>query len=184
MTTAELHPDMTMGALLEAFPGARRVLFREYHIGGCSSCGFGMEETLRQVCKRNEGAAVEEVLDRLRQGAEEDERYLMEPRDLKDALSAAGAILLDIRTREEFDAVHIEGAERFTQEVLQEAVSSWRRDRPVIIVDHTGNHSLDAAAYFTGHGFTNVRAVRGGIDAYSEQVDPSLPRYTLELEES
>ena len=42
-------PEMTMGRLLEIFPGAQRALFRGYHIGGCSSCGFGAEETLAQV---------------------------------------------------------------------------------------------------------------------------------------
>ena len=39
---------------------------------------------------------------------------------------------------------------------------------------------MDAAAYFQGHGFTNVKSLRGGIDAYSAEVDSSLPRYRLE----
>ena len=39
---------------------------------------------------------------------------------------------------------------------------------------------MDAAAYFAGHGFTNVRALGGGIDAWSVEIDPALPRYELE----
>jgi rhodanese-related sulfurtransferase len=39
---------------------------------------------------------------------------------------------------------------------------------------------MDAAAYFAGHGFTNVRALRGGVDAWSREVDPKVPRYELE----
>ena len=39
---------------------------------------------------------------------------------------------------------------------------------------------MDAAAYFAGHGFENVRALQGGIDAWSQEVDPNLPRYELE----
>jgi rhodanese-related sulfurtransferase len=39
---------------------------------------------------------------------------------------------------------------------------------------------MDAAAYFLGHGFPNVKSLRGGIDAWSVEVDPSLPRYHLE----
>jgi len=35
-----------MSAVLENFPGAQRALFRRYHIGGCSSCGFSPDETL------------------------------------------------------------------------------------------------------------------------------------------
>jgi rhodanese-related sulfurtransferase len=41
--------------------------------------------------------------------------------------------------------------------------------------------SLDAAAYFTGQGFSNVRCLRGGIDAWSREIDAKIPRYRLEL---
>ena len=37
-----------MAELLEAYPGAQRALFRNYHIGGCSSCGFRPDETLAE----------------------------------------------------------------------------------------------------------------------------------------
>ena len=47
-------------------------------------------------------------------------------------------------------------------------------------VDHQGARSMDACAYFAGHGLENVRALRGGIDAWSQEVDPKLPRYDLE----
>jgi rhodanese-related sulfurtransferase len=39
---------------------------------------------------------------------------------------------------------------------------------------------MDAAAYFQGHNFSNVKRLRGGIDAWSVEVDPQLPRYHLE----
>ena len=52
----------------------------------------------------------------------------------------------------------------------------------IILIDHTGGRVLDAAAYFAGHGFTAVKGLKGGIDAYSSQADPSLPRYTTEAE--
>ena len=55
-----------------------------------------------------------------------------------------------------------------------------REDGLIALIDHQGARSLDAAAYFAGHGFKNVRALLGGIDAWSQQVDPELPRYTLE----
>jgi hypothetical protein len=42
------------------------------------------------------------------------------------------------------------------------------------------NGSPDAAAYFFGQGFANARALAGGIDAWSERIDPDLPRYSLE----
>jgi rhodanese-related sulfurtransferase len=48
-----------------------------------------------------------------------------------------------------------------------------------VIVDHQGNKSLDAAAYYLGHGMPNVHALRGGIDAWSLEVDSAVRRYTL-----
>jgi rhodanese-related sulfurtransferase len=47
-------------------------------------------------------------------------------------------------------------------------------------VDHQGLRAMDAAAYFLGHGFAQARALRGGIDAWSQEVDALVPRYHLE----
>ena len=182
MTTAEtLDPRITMSALLERYPGAQRALFRRYHIGGCASCGFQPTETLAEVCARNENLAVEEVLAHILTSHEEDGKILIAPADLAAALKAdPQAKLIDIRTREEFDAVHVEGAVFFSQELMQEILARWDRAALLAIIDHTGARSMDAAAYFAGHGFGNVRAVRGGIDAWSREADPALPRYELE----
>ncbi|MDX2081854.1 MAG: rhodanese-like domain-containing protein [Terrimicrobiaceae bacterium] len=171
--------DMTMAELLEAYPGAQRALFRHFHIGGCASCGFRPEEKLADVCARNDAPPVEEVLTVLQAAHEEDERVLVSAVDAAEAVRG-GARLIDIRTREEFDAVHVAGAELFSQDFLQAIMASPDKSRTLILIDHTGRRVLDAAAYFTGHGFSDVRAVRGGIDAWSQEVDTSLPRYTLE----
>ena len=89
------------------------------------------------------------------------------------------ARLLDVRTREEFEAVHIPGSTFFTQELMQE-LGGWDRETLIVFVDHDGTRSPDAVAYFAGHGLENVRALRGGIDAWSCEVDQTLPRYQLE----
>ncbi len=180
MPAASLSPDLTMQELLQALPGAQRALFRLYHIGGCASCGFRPEETFAQVCARNDGLDPAEALAAVEQACAEDARLLIEPAEAAAARAAGPARLLDIRTREEFDAVRIEGAEHFTQELLQTIMGTWPKDDLLVLIDHQGARSLDAAAYFAGHGFTNVRGLRGGIDAWSLEVDPRLPRYTIE----
>ena len=76
--------------------------------------------------------------------------------------------------------MHIDGAIFFTQELMQEALMKWDRRALLAIIDHQGKRSIDAAAYFAGHGFENVKSVRGGIDAWSQEVDNTLPRYELE----
>ena len=88
--------------------------------------------------------------------------------------------LLDIRTREEFDSVKLTGAHLFTQEFMQEILANWSRTDLLVIYDHQGTRSMDAAAYFQGHSFEKIRSLRGGIDAWSAEVDPTLPRYHLE----
>ena len=179
--TATLSPDLTMQELLQALPGAQRALFRLHHIGGCSSCGFRPDETFAEVCARNDGLDPSEVLAQVEAACAEDAKMLIEPKDAAAALAEdAGTRLLDIRTREEFDAVHIPQARHFTQDLLQTIMGEWPKDSLIVLVDHQGARSLDAAAYFAGHGFLNVRGLRGGIDAWSLEVDPALPRYSVE----
>ena len=45
------------------------------------------------------------------------------------------------------------GAHLFTQEFMQEILANWSRDDLLVIYDHQGTRSMDAAAYFQGHGF-------------------------------
>ena len=176
-----LDPNITMQELLGQFPGAQRALFRKYHIGGCASCGFSPEETLAGVCARNENLDVDEVIEHITASEEAERAMQIEPRDLADRLAASQPVyLLDVRTREEFEAVKLSDAHLFTQELMQEILANTDRKNLFVVYDHTGVRSLDAAAYFQGHGFENVKSLRGGIDAWSVEVDLSLPRYHVE----
>ena len=181
MTTAtsEPTPDLTMEELLGIYPGARRTLFQLHHIGGCSSCGFSPTETIAQICARNGGLDPVVVLGEITEGHLKDEALLISPTDLLARVANPSTRLLDIRTREEFEAVAIPGSRLMTQEIMQEAMN-WPKETTIILIDHTGGRVLDAAAYFAGHGFIGVKGLKGGIDAYSDQVDSSLPRYTTE----
>ncbi len=180
-SAAAINPSITMRELLEQFPGAQRALFRRYHIGGCSSCGFAPEETLAGVCARNENLDTDEVTEHILASDTADRAMQIEPRKLSERLTAGETIhLLDVRTREEFDAVQLPSAQLFTQELTQEILANWSRTDLLVIYDHQGARSMDAAAYFQGHGFANIKSLRGGIDAWSAEVDPKLPRYHLE----
>lgn len=174
MTTTEL----TMGELLAEYPWARRALFQRFHIGGCASCGFSETETLSEVCSRNGEISPDDVLSAVREAHAADEALMFDPVALKE--SAAAHQIIDIRTREEFNAVHIPGSLHFDQALMGHIMTDWPKDRSIVVVDHDGHRSLDAAAYLLGHGFTEVHCLRGGIDAYSQFADTSLPRYTLE----
>jgi rhodanese-related sulfurtransferase len=178
--TAEIGEESTMREVLEMLPGARRALFRKYHIGGCSSCGFDPGETLGQVCARNGSLKVSDVVDYLAAAHQDDERILISASELAKLRNEEKELrLLDIRTREEWEAARIEGATLFTEQIMTEMLGRWPREVPIAIYDHVGQKSMDAAAYFLGHGFQNVRALRGGLDAWSREVDRSVPRYRL-----
>lgn len=180
-TASAIDPTITMRELLEQFPGAQRAMFRKYHIGGCSSCGFSPDETLAGVCLRNENVDVDEAINHIVASDLADRALQIQPRELSEKLSAGEPVsLLDVRTREEFDAVKIPGAHLFTQEFMQEILREWSRENLLVVYDHQGARSMDAATYFQGHGFTNVQSLRGGIDAWSAEVDPKLSRYHLE----
>jgi rhodanese-related sulfurtransferase len=183
---APIEGSITMRRLLELRPGAQRALFARYHIGGCRSCAFQPDETLEELCARNGGLPVNQVLEHIERSHQRDLEQQCDPlalhRILRDQPDAVR--LLDLRTREEFEDVPLPGARLFTRDLLQVILQTWPRDVAIVVFDHTGSSSsLDAAAYLEGQGFINCRSLRGGIDAYSCEADPAIPRYRLELDE-
>jgi rhodanese-related sulfurtransferase len=178
--TDTLDSQATMTRVLEIFPGAQRALFRRYHIGGCASCAFQPGETLAGLCTRN-NLDVAEVIRHIQSSHEQDEALQISPAELAALREAGGVRLVDIRSREEFEATRIEGAVLLSQPVMQDILGHWPRAELMVIYDHRGRQSLDAAAYFMGQGFANVRCLRGGIDAWSREADAKIPRYRLEM---
>ena len=176
--TIDAHSPMS--AVLEVFPGAQRALFRRYHIGGCSSCGFQPTETLAEVCRRNGNLEVGEVLAHIESSHELDAKIFIEPKELVELREQGPAVrLVDVRSREEFEAVHIEGSMLLSQDVMRQIMGDGSNTNPIVVIDHAGKNGLDAAAYFMGHGLQNVRCLRGGIDAWAQAVEPAMRRYKL-----
>ena len=172
--------NVNMGELMAEMPGARRALFAKYHLGGCQSCAFDDTETLSELCKRAELDS-DEVLNHLLASHEHDLTMLVEPSELKRKIDAGETIRwLDVRTREEYEAVKISGADFFTQEI-QEEIFKEKPSELIALYDHTGKYVLDQVAWFRGHGVENAFGLTGGIDAWSQEVDPSVMRYRVEV---
>ena len=178
MGADNITKDSTMQEVLKAFPGAQRALFSRYHIGGCSHCGFDPTETLEQVSRRNNILDVQEVISYIRQSREREQQFQIMPDELAGALQGGQAIqLLDVRTPEEYEFAHLEGARLVTEELAQEILKQWPKDTPIVVHCHLGVRSQSAVSFLSDEGFTNVRSLAGGIDAWSCQVDPTVPRY-------
>lgn len=172
--------SLSMREILARYPGAQRALFRRYHIGGCSHCSFAPEETLEQVCARNGGLDPSEVMEHIQSSHEQDAKILIEPKELEEWLKQDKSIrLVDVRSREEFDAVHISDSVLLSQDVMRQIMAEGSNTRALVIIDHQGGQGLDAATYFMGHGLQNVRCLRGGIDAWAQQVDHQMRRYKM-----
>ena len=118
------------------------------------------------------------MLAEIKSSHEADLIILIEPMSLaEEKESNPNLKLLDIRTQEEFDAVKLEGSIHMTRDLMQEILGKWNPAEAFVIIDHQGQQAMDAAAYFLGHDFKNVRCLRGGIDAWSLEVDDSVSRY-------
>ena len=169
----------TMGEVLEAYPSAQRALFQRYHVGGCNSCGYQPGDKLEEVARGHNILDVDEVIAFLEHADQIDRRAQVSPREVAAALGSDHAPrLLDVRTPAEWQLARIEGATLMT-EAVAELVMRWPQDTPIVFYCHLGQRSLDAASYFAGHGFTDVRSMTGGLDAWSVEVDPSVPRYEV-----
>lgn len=84
--------------------------------------------------------------------------------------------LLDVRSQKERDQAKIEGSKLLDRET-QQYLMGLEKSTPLYFHCHHGQRSQQAAAYFLSHGFQNVYNVAGGIDAWSIEIDPRVPRY-------
>ena len=177
MSEIEIRPEMTMEQILEAAPSAQRALFQRYHVGGCSACGFQPTDTLQQVCKDHNILDVNEVIQTIRRAEELDGKVQIEPSQVRAWLDAGDDFsFIDVRAPEELEQARIAEAEPLDY-TDQGRYMSLPKDRRIVFTCHTGERSMDVASYFIGHGFTSVFSMRGGILAWSQEIDPSVPQY-------
>ncbi len=175
MQASDITVESLMGTIMETLPGAKRALFARYHLGGCQSCAFSNEETLAELSRRSELDAAE-MLAHLLASHEHDLQMLKEPA----VITLSEWRLIDVRTREEHEAVAIAGSELLTQE-LQQQLFAGDPEARILLYDHQGRHVLDQVAWFRGHGLKQSFGMSGGIDRWSKEIDPKLPRYRLEM---
>jgi len=189
MLLLEIGLDTTMGEILSVYPSAKLGLFRRYHIGGCAACGYQPADTLAEVMKEHN---IEDPLDAvivcIRNSANIDAGLQILPAVVAATLQpdvdsrllivqspeVAAALqrgekwrLIDVRSPEEWETLHIPGAQLLTVELKFEALDSWPKDTPIIFYSNKGNHSLEVASYFVAYGSTHVRSMAGGIEAWS-----------------
>jgi monothiol glutaredoxin len=98
--------------------------------------------------------------------------------DERQRLSSRGATrtLFDVRPEDERSIARIAAA-RSLDEASQKYLLGLDRDTPIALYCHHGIRSQEAAQQLLREGFRNVYNLKGGIDAWSQSIDPSVPRY-------
>jgi adenylyltransferase/sulfurtransferase len=86
-------------------------------------------------------------------------------------------LLLDVREPHEHRIARIEGAVLIPLRALPERLAELDRAREIVVLCHRGNRSLKALEILRPAGFANALSLKGGIEAWSREVDASVPRY-------
>jgi rhodanese-related sulfurtransferase len=103
----------------------------------------------------------------------------IEPTELAQKLKNAPEelLLLDVREPFEREMAVIEPSLHIPMGEITERSSEIPRDRDLVVYCHGGTRSMMVAGYLEGLGFKSVANLAGGIDAWSVEVDPKVPRY-------
>jgi rhodanese-related sulfurtransferase len=89
----------------------------------------------------------------------------------------AATILIDVREPWEYELCSIPGSRHLPMAAIPSHVNDFDKDKPIVVICHHGMRSLQVAQYLVRSGFTKVFNLEGGIDAWSRDVDPNVPRY-------
>jgi len=86
-------------------------------------------------------------------------------------------LVLDVREDWEVQLASIPGVVHVPMNQVPARVGEFEKGRPIIVMCHAGGRSLRVAHFLTNQGFTDVANLTGGIQAWSESVDATVPQY-------
>src|SRR5437016_8640577 len=113
-------------------------------------------------------------------GVRRDEEAIpaMSAHELKRKMDAREPFeLIDVREKFEYEIARIDGAKLIPLREIAERADDLKREGPIVIHCHSGQRSAQAVRLLQQRGFANVYNLEGGIDAWSDQVDPGVPKY-------
>jgi len=104
--------------------------------------------------------------------------FEISPTDAANLLKENKARLIDVREPWEFQTAHVEGGVLMPMgDVPARAHQELDPDEHLVVMCHHGARSLNVTVWLRNQGFENVQSMRGGIDAWSAEIDPKIPRY-------
>ena len=104
--------------------------------------------------------------------------YTITVRDLKNRLDKGDKLfLLDVREPHEYSLAKIEGSVLIPLGTLPNSLDQLDNNAEIIAYCHRGMRSADAVGFLLQQGFSNVKNLIGGIEAWAVEIDPAVPRY-------
>jgi rhodanese-related sulfurtransferase len=104
--------------------------------------------------------------------------FTITPKELKERLDKGDKLcLLDVREDWENSLAKIEGSILIPLGTLPQSLDKLDRNSEIIAYCHHGMRSADATGFLLQQGFSKVKNLVGGIDAWSLQIDSGVPRY-------
>ncbi len=152
---------------------ALEMRFRELKLRkdpGCPLCGE--HPTIRELIDYESFCGLGSAADAADAGMEITATELAERLKRRDEL-----VVVDVREPEEHSIAHIEGARLVPLNSLPERMAELDSSREIVLHCHHGVRSQRALEFLKRSGFQKLKNLRGGIDAWSREVDPSVPRY-------
>src|SRR5213080_3206514 len=98
--------------------------------------------------------------------------------DVKHKMDAREAFqLIDVRETFEYEIARIDGAKLIPLGEIADRADELPREQLIVVHCHSGQRSAQAVRLLRQRGFSNIYNLEGGIDAWSEQIDPTVPKY-------
>jgi rhodanese-related sulfurtransferase len=100
------------------------------------------------------------------------------PSEVQEQLARGGGILfVDVRELWEFQTARIEGSTLIPLREIPAHVERLAGAQSLVLFCHHGMRSLDAASWLRAQGIQHAQSMAGGIDRWSLEIDPRVPRY-------
>jgi adenylyltransferase/sulfurtransferase len=100
------------------------------------------------------------------------------PAEVKAKLARGEKLtFVDVREKWEYDTSRIEGSTLIPLRSIPASLPSLQAAGEIVFFCHHGMRSLDAAAWLRSQGMEAARSMSGGIDRWSLEIDPQVPRY-------
>ena len=99
--------------------------------------------------------------------------------ELKARLEGEGTkpVVLDVREPWEVNVVALPGAKHIPMAQVPLRLSELDREAEIVVLCHHGVRSMQVAYFLERQGYKNLLNLRGGINAWAQDIDPSMPRY-------